>query len=316
MKTETLLFKRTLVSPFIRPKTGTVAPDAVTTPDILVQDNEMDLYIGAVDGDRERMIHIPFSGEELKTSQSLYVPAEASLILDAGPNDFDCEHVFDPAVIKWKNRFMLYYSAMGKGEDAIGVAFSSDGKSFTKNETALLIGRSPEVVINNENLFLFYVLNHGGRGYSIFVANSDDGINFESCGRNPILEPGVSGDWDDMEVTTPRIFSLEDNYYMIYAGINENDEKDIPRAFGLARSKDLIVWEKYPHNPVFKTGEDGTWDDGALWFGTPFSIGDEIYLIYEGGRIINIRGKIPALTQVGLARVSKEAFLEKMMLWQ
>jgi hypothetical protein len=102
---------------------------------------------------------------------------------------------------------------------------------------------------------------------------------------------------------------------MIFSGLSKNDEKDIPKAFGLARSQDLIHWEKYPHNPVFQIGVPGSWDDGAIWFGTPFSIGQYLYMIYEGGRLENIRGKTPALTQVGLAKIPIKTFHGFMKSW-
>ena len=160
-------------------------------------------------------------------------------------------------LLNGKIRFIYITVQREKGEDSIGLAISDDGVNFSKQEQALFIGRSPEVLIKDDLIYLYYVLNYQGNGYSIFVASSKDGVSFTHATNKPVLLPGSAGEWDDMEVTTPRIFKLDDWYYMVFAGLNREDEKDIPTAFGLARSIDLINWEKYPHNPVFRISDQG-----------------------------------------------------------
>lgn len=57
---------------------------------------------------------------------------------------------------------------------------------------------------------------------------------------------------------------------------------DYPLAIGLARSPDLLHWERYPGNPILTRGEAGTWDEGALWFATVYKKGQTYFLWYEG----------------------------------
>jgi hypothetical protein len=83
----------------------------------------------------------------------------------------------------------------------------------------------------------------------------------------------------------------------------------------LARSKDLINWEKFPHNPVFECGEQGQWDDGAIWFGTVFEYRDRLYLLYEGGRKEDILSESPSLTQVGLGCIETNSFAKFITEW-
>jgi predicted GH43/DUF377 family glycosyl hydrolase len=315
MTSQKLTWRRVLEEPFLRSYAGTVAPDAVTTPDVIVKNSVLDFYIGAVDGDKERMIFVSLSLDALTLGKSIAVPKSAKLILNPGPSKFDCHHVFDPAVIQWQGKLYLYYSAIGEGEDSIGLAIADDDLNFIKHEKAILKGRSPEVIINDDVIYLFYVLDDGGLGYSIYTVCSFDGITFEPVSTSPVLTSGSPGQWDEREVTTPRIINIENMYYMIYAGLDKNDKKDIPRAFGLARSKDLINWEKYPLNPVFQINVPGSWDDGAIWFGTPFLVDSHLYLIYEGGRLEDIIDRAPALTQVGLAEVSVRTFFDMMANW-
>jgi hypothetical protein len=76
------------------------------------------------------------------------------------------------------------------------------------------------------------------------------------------------------------VFARGGFYYILYAG--DSRTRDEPRAFGLARSRDLVHWARYAGNPVFLRGRAGSWDDGAIWFGTVFEWNDTLYLFYEG----------------------------------
>lgn len=310
-----LRWQRIFDEPFISPREDSCAPDAVTTPDILILNGMVHIYVGAVSQSQERIILLPIAPNRWKTSEPLSIPSETRVVLEPGPQSFDCQHVFDPAVVAQDDKLYLFYSAIGTGPDQIGAAISADGIHFSKLPAPILEGRSPEVVIQDNLFSLFFVRDHPGQGYAIYLAQSIDGIQYELVGNEPVVSPGQSDEWDDFEVTTPRIIQIDDWYYLIYSGLNRSDQKDIPRAFGLARSVDLIHWEKYPHNPVFSCAEQGAWDDGAIWFGTPFQIHDTLYLLYEGGRLENILDHSPALTQVGLAALPVQDFLVGMLSW-
>ena len=87
---------------------------------------------------------------------------------------------------------------------------------------------------------------------------------------------------------------VNDYFFMLYAG--DNETKDDPKHFGLAYSADLMNWVKYDANPVFSRGSKSSWDDRAIWFGTPFSYKDQVYLVYEGSSIAQ-----PEKSEIGLA---------------
>ena len=316
MQRSGLTWQRSIEGPFIKAQKGTAAPDAVTTPDVLIIDGSLFFYIGAVDKDNERIIHMPISVDDIKRHQTVAVDKEARVVLDAGPFDFNCRHVFDPAALLWNDQVYLYYSAIGKGKDSIGLAISNDGTNFVKHDEALFVGRSPEVIAKDGVIHIFYVNERTNQGYSIYSAQSKDGYQFDMSNTEPLLSFGSFNEWDDQEVTTPRIIELEGIYYMVYAGLNHDNAKDVPRAFGLARSDDLVHWEKYPRNPIFECGSEGSWDDGAMWFGTPMLLDESIYLVYEGGRMENILGRTPALTQVGLASLPLRSFVDEVSYWQ
>jgi predicted GH43/DUF377 family glycosyl hydrolase len=230
-----------------------------------------------------------------------------AVAIDTGPQRFDCLHVFDPAAVVADGQVFLCYSAVGPYSDMLGMARSRDGVAFRKSETPILAGRAPELVWSDGRFYLFYVLKAPDQGYVVHLATSGDGEAFTPLER-PILTAGKPGAWDGFEVTTPRLFERSGVYYMLYAGEGDPSRKDKPGAFGLARSGDLVSWERDPRNPVFLKGAPGAWDDGAIWFGTVFSWGDALYLLYEGGAARDLSREGPALTQVGLARVHVQTF--------
>lgn len=309
-----IFWERVSTKPFIFPNTETIASEAVTTPDILIIQNKIYIYVGAVHSNTERIITFKLYPYQLLTGRPSPVPLSAQVVVDVGPNEFDCRHVFDPALIAINGEIYLYYSAIGEYQDSIGLAISKDGHNFIKITSPILPGRSPEIVTEGERLYLFYVKKISRSGYQIYCAISNDGKSFESLPA-PVLSHGKKKDWDSYEVTTPRIFKRNQYFYMLYAGSHSSTRADMPEAFGLARSKDLIYWEKYPQNPVFKLGAPGDWDDGAIWFGTVFQYQNYLFLIYEGGRLENILVKSPALTQLGLASFENGVFDKLITVW-
>lgn len=306
MSERDLLWRRVSPHPFICPQPGTLAPESTTTPDILIEKGRLFLIIGAVSEGCERLIGLSISPDNLKLGKATI--ESASIVLEAGTFDYDAKHVFDPALLFWKNQYFLYFSAIGLGDDTIGLATSKDGRTYIKSPTPILTGRSPEIVVHENQVYIFFVLPTDPHGYSIYGARSADGINFIPLSSSPILTEGELGEWDSIEVTTPRIFKLGDTFYMIYAGTSHPERKDLPDHFGLARSTNLLKWEKYLHNPVFSCGKTGTWDDGAIWFGTVFELNGILYMLYEGGRLQDLSGSSPGLTQVGLAATSLKMF--------
>ena len=88
MESKKLVWERALKEPFIKPGAGTVAPDAVTTPDIIEQNGKLDVYSGAVDGGKERLIHLSLSPETMEKNISITMPSSAKLILDVGHGRF------------------------------------------------------------------------------------------------------------------------------------------------------------------------------------------------------------------------------------
>jgi len=205
-------------------------------------------------------------------------------VIDVGPpGSWDENHVLDPAAILVKGKTYLYYTAVSpKADRAVCLAIADDGIRFVKYpDNPVIIGGAPEVVIRDSVFYLYYWKKKpSGTGYQIHCARSSDGRVFEEYGREPVLAVGPEGTWDSHTVETPRIFMEGGVYYMLYCASDRYN--DYPWNAGLAVSADLLRWTKYRNNPVFSRGEEGAWDEGAIWFTTVEKIGERYYMWYEG----------------------------------
>lgn len=294
-----MIVKRLDDGPFLSPRPGTFCQDGVTTADVLCYRDSVLLFCGGMANGHES-IGIATVPRSVFRGTNFGELSPGPIVENGGQGDFDSEHVTDPASIVVGDSVYLYYSGLGDNEDAIGLAMSEDGRVFRKSDAnPVLKGRAPEIVRHAGRFFLFFVLVNDDGGYSVFSAQSENGLDFSQQQARPALEP-TPGEWDGYSVTTPRIFAIDGRYAMVYAGSDE--EIDNPKSFGLAFSEDLIHWSKYRSNPIFNIGPAGSWDDFAIWFGTVFGWEDQLYLLYEGGA--KHAPDASPLSQIGLAAMS------------
>jgi predicted GH43/DUF377 family glycosyl hydrolase len=201
--------------------------------------------------------------------------------VDKDRKAFDCRHILDPAAVEKDGRILLYYSGHSYDKPScIGLAVSVNGYDFEKKGAVIENAFAPEVVIKDGKTHLFYqrkVTDH----FEFFKCESPDGQNFDLSTETVVFSPSEdSRAIDKFSLTTCRIWFEESTYFMTY-GMGDRFD-DYPPAFGLAKSKDLINWERYPDNPIFERGETGSWDEGAIWFGTVYKHNDIYYMWYEG----------------------------------
>jgi len=198
----------------------------------------------------------------------------------------DNSYILDPAVVVKGDSLLVYYT--GKSRNAstfstISLSITTDGQTFTKYEMNPILedAIAPEVVFHNGLFHLFYQRLHDDRYWEVYMATSHDGTNFDIENETKVFGPSrEEGTFDAHSVATVRIFKEEDHFYLTYAACEQF--LDYPESIGLARSDDLVNWERYPKNPIFERGEAGTWDEGALWFASVRKIDDRFMMWYEG----------------------------------
>lgn len=294
---------------------GAVPTDAVTGADVVLMGELARVYFGGVAAGVEQLYHVSEPVDRLVSGAPLDDPTAVSRIVAPGPGAFDHKHVFDPTVFFFRGEYRLLYSGIGAGEDVIGQARSPDGVRFIKEPHPVMPGRAPAAVVHNDRVYVFFVQKSSSGRYSIHLARSDDGTTFAPVSAEPVVQAGNGDEWDGLEVTTPRIFAHGGVFYMLYAGGGKEDPADAPRAFGLARSSDLVHWRKYPGNPVFECSHPGGWDDGAMWFGTVFRVEKHLYMLYEGASAPEEGSEPSTTTRVGLARVAVQEFEAAVEQW-
>lgn len=206
---------------------------------------------------------------------------EDGFILNIGKKgDFDDQHVLDPATIAIDNTVLMYYSAVSyKNPDSIGLAKSDDGVRFEKIRW-IAHGKSPEVIYHDNKIYLLLQIYDDQRN-NFHLLVSEDGLNFRPVQNEPVFRVEKDS-WDQRDITTGRVFRQEGIYYLLYGG--STYPVDQPDYFGLARSNDLVHWERHPGNPLFGCGAKGTEDGGAIWFPALFETETHYILLYEGSR--------------------------------
>ncbi|SFJ79952.1 Predicted glycosyl hydrolase, GH43/DUF377 family [Paenibacillus sp. UNC496MF] len=201
-------------------------------------------------------------------------------IVDVGaPGEFDDKDVLDPSAAVFGGKVFVYYSAIGSGPDCVGLAVSEDGVRFEKAGN-IMEGRAPAVIVKDGYVYMIYQLLEEN-GYQLYLSRSQDGIRFEPVSDRPIFA-GEPGSWDALSIVTAQLTQDGDAYYLMYGG--SSYLVDEPDFFGLARSTDLLRWERHPGNPIFGCGAMGQEDGGAIWF--PALIETEAFfaILYEGSR--------------------------------
>lgn len=246
------------------------------------------------------------------------------------PGSIDDLGAIDPALVVADGRFLLYYTAVpqerpgtagrgwGHSVKSIALAVSDDGLRFERYGDRPLIppfAAAPEVVYHAGEYWLFYSALDDRGGTDIYLVRSPDPYRFDHTQRHLVMGAGPAGSWEGLSVTTHRIFRDNGQWYMVYAGSDRHE--DTPWHFGVAASRDLITWTRYPGNPIFERGPEGAWDDCGIWYGTTIKVDGVYHMWYEGrssGEPRHVADTRPGgrgrggISQIGLAVMRSDSF--------
>ncbi len=180
--------------------------------------------------------------------------------------------------------FLYWYQAGSPPQ--IGLARSSDGKVWRKHpQPVLRLGprgawdergvADPYVIRVGRLFYMYYLGEDRARRQRLGVAVSEDGVRWLKHRRNPILELGAAGSFDENGLGEPAVWISHGWYWMLYTG---RDRQEC-RRLGMARSRDGVGWQKVSEHAVFEGRQawcsrvvcDPTVEPGAevtrVWFG-------------------------------------------------
>ncbi len=286
---KTISFERYPNNPIIKRKPDTFYSVHAANPDLLLYKDRYFFYFRGQSQSGHDQIGVATVEKDNFNGIDWHL-YEHNPILTVGKRkeDFDSAHILDPAALLMDHKVYLYYSAHQIGwksspkPSTTGLAFSDDGYCFKKSAcNPVVAGVAPEVVALDKKIYLFVQRFNKDGVFDIYLCESNDGIVFPPAKQKKVFSPSKQpGAFDAYSISTVRIWQEHGWYYMIYGGCDTYF--DYPKAIGLARSRDLYTWERYPGNPVLRRGKAGSWDEGAVWFATLYKRNDIYYLWYEG----------------------------------
>lgn len=276
------------------------------------------LYYSAVDGETKR-IGVARSHDGVNFQKS-----PANPILEPGPPDsFDQFAVTDPAVIRVRGLYYLYYAGETEDEiEQIGLATSRDGVHFTKHPDNPVLKVGPPGSFDEQEVSNPMVLRRGGTWFMWYAGVSEDiestglalsldGVHWTKFPANPVIPHGPEGSFDEIETSDPGIIEarfkhasgalLLDYYTAVDADFSVDPEGN--RSIGLAFSEDGIVWQKLD-SPVLRTGEDDAFDS--------FRVGNAEVVLLNGAFHMYYGGKTAEdVGSIGLATSEHGLVFEK-----
>jgi len=302
-------------APVITNEHGDWCSDFVAACSVVSSDNE-EFWLYA-EGSAAHHEQIGLFTAQVSSDLRGWVAHPDNPVLRVSDSGFDQGGVFDPSIVRFRDKWLLYFSATSGDahgyaitlaaathappptDERVGVAASSDGVHFVKHPVPINDARCPFAMVDGSQIRLFYVRPHEG-GYSIYTNTSGDGLHFDPATEVLALAPGRAGSWDAKSVTTPKVYRGASQYWMAYAG--DDSSLDDPRGIGLATSQDMRTWRRATDSPVLVPGRVNDFDSYSLQSPIFLSVNGRVAMLYAGSDRSVGEG---LHSQVGLAWVVK-----------
>lgn len=206
---------------------------------------------------------------------------------------FESVGVFNPAVVKKDDKFVMLYRAQdSRGTSRLGYASSADGIHFTRRLEPVLVPETeyeqgggvedPRLVKIGDTYYLTYTA-YNKKDAQLCLALSQDLIHWE---RKGIILPAYKGRWNVGWTKAGAIVDqkIDGKYWMYFQG----ELPGRPSQMGIAYSSDLIHWTEALDQPVLQT-RPGYFDSKVVEPGPPpLIIEDGILLVYNGADDRNV----------------------------
>lgn len=201
-------------------------------------------------------------------------------------------HIFSvaPSVIQYDDTWYMVYEE--SHVSTVYWAESADGISWTRRGELLAHGGAGEwdqgavatpgaMVGRDGNIYIFYAgFPLGGRQMSIGVASGTTMETLTKHPDNPIFSFSGIG-WDGGHVSMARPIQEGSWTYLVYEGADTDFTCEASNTYGwgMARSRDLVTWERHPGNPFgLSTGPAGCGNDMPSVYRRGW---DNVYFVYH-----------------------------------
>lgn len=201
----------------------------------------------------------------------------------------------DPHVIKFNNRYLMYYSIPGAQKQdtwsgwGIGVAESENLYDWNKiGEINPLSGAeyekkgicAPSAIVIRGKVHLFYQTYGNGVNDAICHAVSDDGIHFNRNSTNPIFR--ASGDWNGGRAIDAEIFKFKGKYLLYFATRDKQYRRQI---MGVATTPgnsnfNRESWTQVSNKPLLEL--EYSWEGNCTEGASIIKRNGKLYMFYAG----------------------------------
>jgi predicted GH43/DUF377 family glycosyl hydrolase len=208
-------------------------------------------------------------------------------ILTPGGSGFEARGVFNPAVVRDGNRFLMLYRAQdARSVSTIGFAVSPDGIRFVRDPKPVLTPEAPYEVgggvedprlVKIENRWYLTYTAYDGTNAQLALAVSSDLRTWE---RRGVIMPANRGRWNVHWTKSGAILDrrVAGRYWMYYMA----DAAGGSDQTGVAWSTDMTTWTEALDGPVLPR-RPGRFDARVVEPGPPPILTDDgILLIYNG----------------------------------
>ncbi|TAV47915.1 glycosylase [Rhizobium leguminosarum] len=290
------------------------------SPSALVLEDRIRVYFCArpePDANGQYVSHATYLELDRDDPKTIININEGGPILELGGyGAFDEFGTYPISVARHADEVWAYYAGITRCESvpfnaAIGLAISRDeGLSFTRAgagpvlcydpDEPFLLG-SPRIRRFDGRWYLWYVAGRRWLAgdsrpepvYKIRTASSDDGVNWKKHGRDllaDVLGPNECQACADVTFRSGR-------YHMFYSYREALNYKSGEGGYriGYAYSDDMLTWIRRDDLAGLQRSSEG-WDSEMVNYPNLFTVGDDIYLLYQG----NGMGR----TGFGLARLA------------
>lgn len=207
-----------------------------------------------------------------------------------GRGDWDNGLVCHGYILKVAKNYYMFYDGSSKDlwKESIGLAVSQDLKNWKRVLKNPVLESDSFwwdthhvsrccVIKGHDNYYYMFFAGHNGKCERIGIAKSKDLKKWNKFIKEPVINLGAKGSWDETFVSDPKVLKIDKYYLMSYTGYKGNRG-----CTGLAYSKDLINWRRFPLNPILEPGENSDWDSDEAARSDFVKIDDNYYLFYTG----------------------------------